>query len=158
MRIKPASPFPWRSTELDFKLALHPHSRFTPLIECCVPPFGREGHSYSGSYFGLGIWHDRCGYLSTLGYRHSFRECEFPLKDFDALRKRLKAISIPLDGGALAFDGPQGLIRVYDSDAYLDFFYRSAEASMGPAPQVHQPNLRSLPACQHGCRALKAFC
>jgi hypothetical protein len=110
MRIKPASPFPWRSTELDFKLALHPHSRFTPLIECCVPPFGREGHSYSGSYFGLGIWHDRCGYLATLGYRHSFRECEFPLKDFDALRKRLKAISIPLDGGALAFDGPQGLI------------------------------------------------
>ena len=96
--------------------------------------------------------------FATLGYRHSFRECEFPLKDFDALRKRLKAISIPLDGGALAFDGPQGLIRFTDSDAYLDFFYRSAEASMGPAPQIHQPNLRSLPACQHGCRALKAFC
>ena len=142
MRIKPASPFPWRSTELDFKLALHPHSRFTPLIECCVPPFGRQGHSYSGSYFGLGIWQDRCGYLATLGYRHGFR-------------KRLKAISIPLGGGALAFD--EGLILVYDSDTYLDFFYRSAEASMGPAPQVHQPNLRSLPACQHGCRALKAF-
>ena len=44
-----------------------------------------------------------------------------------ALEKTLKAISIPLSSSVGAFDGSEGLIRVYHTDGWIDLFYRDIE-------------------------------
>jgi hypothetical protein len=84
-----------------------------------------------GTYFGLARWGhagDRCGYLATQDFHGEFRECEFPLEELETLEKTLKAISIPLGSSLGAFDGAEGLIRVYHGgQGWIDFFFRNTE-------------------------------
>ena len=65
-----------------------------------------------------------------------------------ALEKTLKAISIPLSSSVGAFDGSEGLIRVYHTDGWIDLFYRNIEQ-----PQwdpllafIHETTERFLPS------------
>ncbi len=50
---------------------------------------------YSGYYFGLARWENRCGYVASQGIGAEFRECEFPLEELEALRNRKTAINCP---------------------------------------------------------------
>ena len=52
---------------------------------------------------------------------------EFPIEELFALKQILGRISIPLGSSLGAFDGFEGLIRVYHVDGWLDFFWRNIE-------------------------------
>jgi hypothetical protein len=93
------NPFPWRAPELEIKLALHPRSWFSPVIEQCRPPCVRQLLPHTGYYFGLGSWDSqegRRGYIASLEFHSGFREREFPIEDLWELEKTLSAISISL--------------------------------------------------------------
>src|SRR4029077_18200081 len=113
--------------DLGLKLALAPHAWFGPVLEFYRPP---SDFSH-GTYFGLARWGhagDRCGYLATQDFHGEFRECEFPLEELESLEKTLKAISIPPGSSLGAFDGAEGLIRVYHGgQGWIDFFFRNTE-------------------------------
>ena len=104
-----------------------PDGWFEPVLEWYTPPsdFSR------GTYFGLARTGDaggRCGYLATQDFHGEFRECEFPLKELEALEKTLKAISISLGSSVGALHGGSGLIRIYHGrEGWIDFFYRNIE-------------------------------
>jgi hypothetical protein len=123
--------FPWRPPELEKGRALHPHSWFSPVIEQCRPPGVRQLLPYSGYYFGLGRWESResrCGYVAIYEFHTGFKEREFPIEELESLRKRLYAITIPLGARVAAFDGFEGLIRVYPPcEGWIDFFWRNIE-------------------------------
>ena len=144
------TPLAWRAPELQIKLALHPYSWFSPLIEECRPPFCRQFMSHPGYYFGLGIWSSidhssgssvvvNRGYIAELepyangyrvamhGYAGEFRECEFPVETFYELQTQLADISIPLSTSRTAIDGYAGSIRVSHCDSYIEFCWGSIE-------------------------------
>jgi hypothetical protein len=78
-----------------------------------------------------------------LDFHGEFRECEFPLEELEALEKTLKAISISLGSSVGAFDGSEGLIRVYHTDGWIDLFYRSiGQPQWDPLWELLEPSSR----------------
>ena len=93
---------------------------------------------FSGYYFGLGSWVNLRsgdypdqrgrGYIAHLERGGEFREREFPIEQLWALKKTLRAISIPLGSSLAAIDGSDGLIRVYHScGGWIDFFWSGVQ-------------------------------
>ena len=68
------------------------------------------------------------GYVATQTASKGFRECTFPLEELWALEKVIGAISIPMGSSCCAFDGAEGLIRVYHcGSGWIDFYYGNIE-------------------------------
>ena len=80
------------------------------------------------SAWAAGIAKRAAADIAIQEFHSGFRECEFAIEELWALQKRLDGISIQLGARVAAFDGFEGLIRVYHPcEGWVDFFWRNIQ-------------------------------